>query len=616
MITVAFDKALLMEFLRGTSVLLALCLLQWVLARRYSMSSQAGQVASGLLFGVIAVIGMAAPVALAPGIIFDARSVVISAAALFGGPFAAAGAVIPSALFRVFVGGPGMAAGVVGIGAAALIGLGFHWLGFGGRKRVPWAYVAMGLCVNAMAVATFYLLPEPARSRALSDLAPSLVTILTLATPALCLLLFEIFNSLKTEEKLKEKDTRIAGMLAALPDVLMVVDEDGHRLEAHTGSRHPLAGLCQRASGNALAASMPGGSAEQPLAAIATAIRTQRLQEMTFRLETDDWQGWVEARAVPIGLVANGRRGAMLLVRDITKVVSTQEQLVAARDDAQKANRVKNLFLANMSHELRTPLNAIMGFADMIRMEVLGGIGNADYRQYADDIHTSGTLLTSLIDDVLDISKIEAGQYKIDAQPVPAADLIGTSVKLLAVRAGKRDQRLIVDAPPDGAILNVDRRAIVQVLNNVIGNAIEYTPNGGRMAVSTDRSGSGGIAIRVVDSGVGIAPEALAKVLEPFHQHHEGLSRTDKGTGLGLYISRRLIELHGGQVSIDSLVGVGTVVTVSLPAERITAWGATVLAQEADRGQPAVAIAASRGTTGTRETDRAEVAQLVSYAAD
>jgi two-component system cell cycle sensor histidine kinase PleC len=223
----------------------------------------------------------------------------------------------------------------------------------------------------------------------------------------------------------------------------------------------------------------------------------------------------------------------------------------------------KSQFLANMSHELRTPLNAIIGFSDMMKGQLLGPIGSVRYIEYARDIHSSGTHLLSLINDVLDMSKIEAGRYTIHPEPLDAAEMLRTCERLVRVRASEAGVALGIAAAQE-LPLSADARALKQILLNLLTNAIKFTPSGGSVSQSAGRENDG-IVFRVSDTGCGIPAEDLPRIGRRFEQVDNALTRKGEGTGLGLALCRALVDLHGGTLTLESTVGVGTTVTVWLP---------------------------------------------------
>jgi PAS domain S-box-containing protein len=253
---------------------------------------------------------------------------------------------------------------------------------------------------------------------------------------------------------------------------------------------------------------------------------------------------------------------------DITERRHAEDTMRQARDDADQASRAKSNFLAHMSHELRTPLNAIMGFAEMISSEMLGAIENTKYRDYATDIGKSGQHLLKLIDDILDLSKIEFGKLDLNETDVDIAAMVDACTPLVARRAEQGGVAIHVEIPPDLPAIRGDERRLKQIVINLMANAVSFTPNGGRVSVGASVEPSGDFALWVSDTGVGIAPEDLATVMEVFGQVGDVFSREHQGSGLGLPFSRGLAERHGGTLHIESTLGDGTTATLRLPADR------------------------------------------------
>jgi signal transduction histidine kinase len=222
-----------------------------------------------------------------------------------------------------------------------------------------------------------------------------------------------------------------------------------------------------------------------------------------------------------------------------------------------------------MSHELRTPLNGIIGFSDIILREAFGAIGQKRYLDYARDIHESGTHLLALINDILDVSKAEAGRIELLDGLVEIPDLFNSCVRLVRPRADEAKIDVVVMPVDHLPRLQADGLRLKQVLINLLSNAVKFTSSGGRVTLSGDINDNGDAVLRVEDTGVGMAPEDIPKALSPFGQLEQSLARRHAGTGLGLPLSKALVELHGGRLEITSKPGVGTTVSVILPRSRI-----------------------------------------------
>lgn len=255
------------------------------------------------------------------------------------------------------------------------------------------------------------------------------------------------------------------------------------------------------------------------------------------------------------------------IIRDITERKRNEAQLRNAIERAEQSNRAKSQFLANMSHELRTPLNAIMGFSDLIQQETFGPVGDPRYHDYAKDIHASGKHLLSIITDLLDIARIESGHVTLQESEIDLAAVIRECVRLVEPNS---NQVTLATTTLRGALtIRADERAIRQILLNLLSNAVKFTPSGGMVEVSSQLTPGGDVAIIVSDSGIGIPASELPRVTGAFVQVETAHSRKHHGVGLGLAIAKALVELHGGQLLIESWPSKGTTVTVTLPGWRI-----------------------------------------------
>jgi PAS domain S-box-containing protein len=265
----------------------------------------------------------------------------------------------------------------------------------------------------------------------------------------------------------------------------------------------------------------------------------------------------------------SGRRvGAFGIIQDVTEQRERELQLSEAYLRADLASRAKSQFLATMSHELRTPLNAIIGFSEVMKAEMIGPLGAPDYKDYATDIHGSGTFLLAIINELLDLSLIDSGEMKLDESLVQIDKIAESSVALLRAKALSKGVKLAQVAPCNPPLLRGDARRIKQAVVNLLTNAIKFTPAGGSVEISAGWS-KDGMTVTVADTGIGIAPEDLERVTKPFVQVENWLARKHEGAGLGLAITKSICELHGGTLLLESTLGQGTTARIQLPADRI-----------------------------------------------
>jgi two-component system cell cycle sensor histidine kinase PleC len=259
------------------------------------------------------------------------------------------------------------------------------------------------------------------------------------------------------------------------------------------------------------------------------------------------------------------KRSQAALERQTIELVDLAEKYSKEKTRAEEANQTKSKFLANMSHELRTPLNAIIGFSEIMGSGMFGSLGSEKYQEYCHDILTSGHYLLEVINDILDMSKIEAGRMKLDMEPLDLSKTLAESLRVVAGRA--EDKRLVLDADIENIVSVVaDRRATKQIIVNLLSNAVKFTPEGGKIIVRTRLVGDQ-IKLVIADTGIGIPAQSLSRLGRPFEQVESQLTKTYHGSGLGLAIARSLTNLHGGSMKLRSTLGKGTVVCVTLPRD-------------------------------------------------
>ncbi len=278
----------------------------------------------------------------------------------------------------------------------------------------------------------------------------------------------------------------------------------------------------------------------------------------------------VETLVVAVPLILYSRRVITQLEKSRNQLSTMSRRLAFAVDEAELANRAKSSFLANMSHELRTPLNAILGFSEVMKDEHLGPVHNQRYLSYAGDIHSSGRHLLAIINDVLDLAKIEAGKMTIDnAVLFELAPVLASSLAMLKGLGEKYGVTVHNEVIEDGLQVKAVERMIRQIVINLVGNAIKFTPAGGTVYLSGRLRSDGGYEIAVRDTGVGMSEKEMAHAMMPFGQNDNRFTGKHDGTGLGLPLAKAMLELHDGTLSMSSIPDIGTTVTMILPPERV-----------------------------------------------
>nr|WP_249159472.1 ATP-binding protein [Bradyrhizobium tropiciagri] len=383
-----------------------------------------------------------------------------------------------------------------------------------------------------------------------------------------------------------------AESLARTSVALLYVEEDRYRLLAHNMSdvlaRHSRNGAVRFISPAAeIMLGMPASRllghglfdrvhvADRPayLTALSDAARGGESRSVEFRLRRDAARGenvgsdfiWVEMRCRPLDQAADETE-VVSVIRDVSDRKAQEQALELARNAAEQADASKTRFLATMSHELRTPLNAIIGFSEMIAQEDVLGLDAARRKEYAQLINDSGQHLLSVVNGILDMSKMESGNFEISPEPFAPRPALLNCCNLVALKARENGVDLVTRVGDDLPIMNGDPRAFKQIVLNLVSNAIKFTERGGKVTVSAVVEGSR-LVLRVSDTGVGIAPDDLKRIGDPFFQAGKTYQRRHEGTGLGLSIVKGLVGLHHGELNVESKVGEGTVVSVALPLE-------------------------------------------------
>ena len=282
---------------------------------------------------------------------------------------------------------------------------------------------------------------------------------------------------------------------------------------------------------------------------------------------------WTEMRCRPAAPVKGEAADIVAVTRDISERKTQEIALIEARDAAEGANTAKSRFLANMSHELRTPLNAIIGFSEVMTHEMFGPVGSPRYLEYARLINESGGHLLELINGILDMSKIEAGKFELTEEMFDLFEVADQAARFVKLQADRKGVVLKLGIAPDAKMIFADKRAVKQIVVNLLTNGAKFTPRGGEVRIGAMRLANG-IQIAVSDTGIGIGPEDVKRLGQPFEQVDGAHTRTQEGTGLGLALVKALAAMHGGEAIIESRLGEGTTVRVVLPYAAVSADGA------------------------------------------
>lgn len=444
------------------------------------------------------------------------------------------------------------------------------------RRVVLWAacVAALGLMLLAGAGALGFVpkVPEP-------PLAPILLALIGATSAAVyaagLAVTVQLIQS-RSEEAVEVSEERYRLIAENATDLITRHDERGRVLFASLASQQLLGVPATKLHGDGLFERVHVADRPAYLTALSRCNADNEAIAVELRLRRVASQGqdgyvWVEMRCRPLRshggpMPVPFSAGVLAGTRDISERKAQEAEILRTRDEAESASRAKSQFLANMSHELRTPLNAVIGFSEILNRELFGTMGEQRYRDYARLIHESGEHLLHVVNDILDMSKIEAGKFRIMKEPFDVALLVNSCVEVMRHAAEKKDITLSPELPADLPELVADKRACKQMLLNVISNAIKFTDPTGWVRISA-RLEDGMIVVAVADNGIGISERDLPKLGNPFVQADTSYDRNYEGAGLGLSVVKGLARLHGGRLDITSKLGQGTTAAIALPLE-------------------------------------------------
>ncbi len=357
---------------------------------------------------------------------------------------------------------------------------------------------------------------------------------------------------------------RLIAALESSHDAMVLVDASGRVVTANSQLTVFFPPLARELNGAANFATVFKDVAERLVSRIVVANDARAEADWSDLLASGGEFQLIDGRWLRATRSSTPDGGFFLVLSDFTQIKEREERLEEAKLQAEAASAAKTNFLANMSHELRTPLNAIIGFADLISRQVLGGIGNSKYSDYATDIVRSGRHLLDVISSVLDVAKSGAGKLQLDIETVNLRHIFDDCVAMMREQCAQAQLRLIVEQPGESLLVSADPGKLRQIIINLLSNATKFTDPGGTVSLIAVPPVDGMVSVRVIDTGIGMAPEHIAIALTPFSQVDSRLARRYEGTGLGLPLAKALVELHGGVMTITSKLGAGTDVTFTL----------------------------------------------------
>ena len=371
------------------------------------------------------------------------------------------------------------------------------------------------------------------------------------------------------QRELTENEARYRALLDAQDDMILRRDGAGNLTFANKAFMEMFGVTPGDVLNKPFRLQVRQGASNAPLSTMGNV----RHQQFTQLVETAIGPRWIEWEDQLVPAADGSNFEVQSIGRDVTRDITEERQtkawLLVACDQAEAANRAKSRFLATMSHELRTPLNAILGFSEVMNSEVMGPMANRAYKEYAGNIFESGHHLLHLINEILDLSRIESGRYELHEEPLRLVESVDECHRLMKLKLESKGLEVVEDFAPDLPLVWADPRAIRQVCLNLMSNALKFTPKGGRITLTVGPTDSGGQFVSVRDSGPGIPEDEIPKVMQPFGQGTLAHQSAEGGAGLGLPIVQNLVELHGGKFSLQSELRKGTTAIVELSPHRV-----------------------------------------------
>ncbi|OHC73774.1 MAG: hypothetical protein A3G18_05195 [Rhodospirillales bacterium RIFCSPLOWO2_12_FULL_58_28] len=428
-----------------------------------------------------------------------------------------------------------------------------------------WEFAGEGLVLTFLGIGNA---DEPAREHWRYVALISCFTAVALIVPTWVLMRINTGHN-RAETALLKSEKWFSAVMDASPAGIYLKDIDGRFLFANR-RYETWCGIEGGVKGRTVHDFFPKGQADFRASQDREVIKSGRAREYETNMDVPG-NGSITVNVITFPVFGHDHAvvGVGAVNTDITARKKAEDVFIGMMDNAVRANQAKSNFLAHMSHELRTPLNAILGFAQMMEEQVFGPLGESHYEEYAKDINASGRHLLSLINDVLDLSKIEAGKLDIHPEHLDLHEIIATSLEVVRGEASVEQKVIYTEVAETLPHLLADGRMVKQMLLNLLSNAIKFTPENGRITVGAAVAVDGGLTLTVSDSGIGIAEDQMARVLTPFGQIDNDLNRRHKGAGLGIPLVMGLAKLHNGSLELKSVIGVGTRATLYFPPERV-----------------------------------------------
>lgn len=553
-----------LTLVNNIALLVSLSIVHDFIMRRWKKHTGFYQIISGLLFGGVCLIGMMNPLILTPGLIFDGRSIIITIAGLFGGPLTAIITSIIAAIYRINLGGPGAIMGVSVITESAVFGILYHYLRKKDEKfNSPMYLYALGLTVHIVMNILTLALPGKLTFDAFNQVALPVIVIYPVAFVLIALLFLDLEAKMKAEKQLKQSEANFRTLVEQIPQRVFIKDKNSKYILCNKSYALDLKINEEDIKGKDDYAFFPIELAEKYRNDDFRVINNGVEITVEENYISDNSEMIIKTNKVPFRNQDNKIIGVLGIFEDITVRKQIEQQLISAKENAEEMNKLRSNFFANMSHELRTPLNGILGFAEILSQSLI----KEEKRNMASMILKSGKRLLNTLNLILNLSKIEANKYELNFTKINLADIVKNSVNLYVYSAKEKNIEIGFSLPNSERYIISDEKIIQSVLDNLVNNAIKYTHKGS-VSVSLEyefHNNQDFAYIKVSDTGIGIDPAYKDIIFEPFRQASEGYGRHFEGTGLGLTITKKNIEMLKGEISCQSQLNIGTTFLIKLP---------------------------------------------------